>query len=72
MTDATDPPKAEDIETDDGEAAAAPVWDAVEVMRTRAAATREERDAAIAELRDAMSDQQVLDKFGINLHQIEE
>lgn len=70
MTDAVDPPQGHDSETDDEDDA--PVWDAVEVMRARAAATHQERDAAIAELRAAHSDQQILDEFGIDLRQIEE
>jgi hypothetical protein len=65
MTDATEPDA-------DGDETEAPVWDAVAVMRARAAATRQDRDAAIAELRDAMSDEQIRDEYGIDLNQIEE
>jgi hypothetical protein len=65
MTDATEP-DADGAETE------VPVWDAVAVMRARAAATRQDRDAAIDELREAMSDEQIRDEYGIDLNQIEE
>jgi hypothetical protein len=47
-------------------------WDAVEVMRRRADASRKERDASIAQLRAELGDDEVLDQFGIDLHGIEE
>jgi hypothetical protein len=46
-------------------------WDAEELMRARAAQTRRERDQAIAELRESINDDQVLDEFGIDLGEIE-
>jgi hypothetical protein len=46
-------------------------WDAEELMRARAAQTRRERDQAIAELRESIDDDQVLDEFGIDLGEIE-
>lgn len=70
MSDVTSPPEPDDDETEDE--ARAPAWDAVEVMRTQAAKTRQDRDAAIAELRESTSDEQILDEFGIDLKQIEE
>lgn len=48
-----------------------PAWDADAIMRQRAAATRAERDAAIADLRDSMSDEEIRADFGIDLDQIE-
>lgn len=47
------------------------VWNAEELMRTRAAQTRRERDQAIAEWRESTDDEQVLDEFGIDLGEIE-
>lgn len=46
-------------------------WDPAEVMRDRAAATRRDRDEAIAELRATLSDDQIMDDFGIDLGEIE-
>lgn len=45
--------------------------DTAEVLRGRAAETRAERDEAIAQLRETMSDEEILDTFGIDLHEIE-
>ncbi len=45
--------------------------DAVEVLRGRAAETRLERDEAIAQFREAMTDEEILDTFGIDLPEIE-
>ena len=47
------------------------VWDPRQVMQDRATATRRHRDAAIADLRDEMSDDEVLAEFGIDLGEIE-
>ena len=49
----------------------APVWDPRQVMRDRAAATRKQRDDSIAQLRESMDDEEILDEFGINLDGIE-
>jgi hypothetical protein len=46
-------------------------WDAVEVLRGRAAESREERDKAIAQLRETMTDEEILDNFGIDLPEID-
>lgn len=46
-------------------------WDPQAVIRERAAVTRTERDQAIAELREVMDDDEILDEFGINLDEIE-
>lgn len=47
------------------------VWDPRQVMRDRAAATRKQRDDSIAQLRESMGDEEILDEFGINLDGIE-
>ena len=70
MSDATDPPIT-DTDQDVADEEAGTGWDAADVMRARAAATRTDRDAAITELRAGMSDQDILDEFGINLPEIE-
>lgn len=49
-----------------------PQWEASKIMRERADASRQERDAAIADLRGEMSDEEVLDELGIDLGQIED
>ena len=59
------PPPDEQSSGSDGE------WDAVEVLRGRAAESREERDEAIAQLRETMTDEEILDAFGIDLPEIE-
>lgn len=46
-------------------------WDSRAIMRERAAVTRKDRDQAIADLRGAMGDEEILEEFGINLDQIE-
>lgn len=46
-------------------------WDATEVMRGRAAETRQARDESIAELRASADDDQIRDEFGIDLGEIE-
>lgn len=70
MPDAADEPETAAPELDDENEG--PAWDAVEVMRERAAAARHDRDSAINELRESMSDEQMLHDFGINLREIEE
>ena len=47
------------------------VWDPRQVMRDRAAATRKQRDESIAQLRESMDDEEILDEFGVNLDGIE-
>lgn len=61
-----------DDEADASDAAAGPPWDAVEVLRRRAAEARRERDAAIRDLRDTMSDDEILEEFGIDLKALED
>ena len=66
MPDSPEPPPAdEQASGSDGE------WDAVEVLGGRAAESREERDEAIAQLRETMTDEEILDAFGIDLPEIE-
>ena len=47
------------------------VWDAVDVLRSRAASSRAERDEAIADLRQSMTDGEFREDFGIDLREIE-
>lgn len=47
------------------------IWDPRNVMRDRAKATRRQRDKAIADLRADMTDDEVLEEFGIDLGEIE-
>ena len=66
MPDSPEPSPADELASgSDGE------WDAVEVLRGRAAESREERDKAIAQLRETMTDEEILDNFGIDLPEIE-
>ena len=46
-------------------------WVAAEVMRLRAEEARTARDDAISQLRASMTDDQILDEFGIDLGEIE-
>lgn len=46
-------------------------WDAAEVMGRRAVLAREQRDRSLAELREAITDEQALEQFGIDLREIE-
>lgn len=46
-------------------------WDALEVMRARAEASRTDRDEAISTLRESMTDDEIRDDFGIDLREIE-
>ena len=46
-------------------------WDAAEVMRLRAEEARTARDDAISQLRASMTDEEILDEFGIDLGEIE-
>lgn len=48
-----------------------PVWDPAQILRDRATATRKNRDASIEDLRQTMSDEEILHEFGINLREIE-
>lgn len=64
-----DTPPTESAPTDGP--AAETGWDSSEVMRERAAETRQQRDQAISELRDSKDDEQILDEFGIDLGEIE-
>ena len=63
MTEETTPP----ARSDDGNSR----WDAVEVMRLRAEEARQDRDEAIANLRQSMSDDEILEEFGIDVREIE-
>ena len=62
-----DDPKPRDLE----EGHEGTSWDALEVMRARAAASRTNRDEAISTLRESMSDDEIRDGFGIDLREIE-
>jgi hypothetical protein len=44
---------------------------AAEVLRGRAAEARRQRDATIAQLRQRMTDEEILNTFGIDLPEIE-
>ena len=46
-------------------------WDPHKILRDRAAATRQDRDQSLAELRSAMDDDEIRDEFGIDLGEIE-
>lgn len=46
-------------------------WDALEVMRARADASRTDRDEAIRTLRESMTDDEIREDFGIDLREIE-
>jgi hypothetical protein len=46
-------------------------WDALEVVRARAAEAKARRDASVAELRGLMDDQEVLEEFGIDLSRLD-
>ena len=46
-------------------------WDGAEVMRLRAEEARTARDDAISQLRASMTDEEILDEFGIDLGEIE-
>jgi hypothetical protein len=48
-----------------------PPWNAVSITQQRAELSRAGRDAAIEDLRQQMSEQQILTQFGIDLGQIE-
>lgn len=64
--------------TDDGqelddmeEAAGDAGWDSLDVLRSRAAASRGKRDDAIKDLRRSMTDAEIREDFGIDLRGIE-
>ena len=59
--------KLNDLEEGQGETS----WDALEVMRARAEASRTDRDDAISTLRESMTDDEIRDDFGIDLREIE-
>ena len=66
MADSPEPPPTKEPAGEaDGER------DAAEVLRGRAAESRKERDEAIAQLRETMTDEEILDNFGIDLPEIE-
>lgn len=46
-------------------------WEAIEVLQARAWDAAARRDASIAELRQAMDDEEVLAEFGIDLSRLE-
>lgn len=54
-----------------GDVTGARPWEAAEVMRLRAEKARAERDNSISQLRESMTDDDVLAEFGINLGEIE-
>ncbi|QDP95279.1 hypothetical protein FOE78_04580 [Microlunatus elymi] len=47
-----------------------PTWDPVKITERRAEEARTQRDAAIADLRDSMDDDEILNEFGLDLGQI--
>lgn len=47
-------------------------WDADEVLRARAAHAKDQRDNSVVDLRDVMSDAEVLDVFGVDLSRLED
>jgi hypothetical protein len=63
---------SDDDQTPAANPAAERRWDPVEIMRARAAATREQRDRSIAELRQHLSDVEILEGFGLNLDELDE
>lgn len=67
MPDDTPESPSDEPEADSGQR----VWDPRQVMRDRAAATRKQRDDSIAQLRESMDDEEILDEFGVNLDGIE-
>ena len=67
MSDDTPESPPEEPDADSGQR----MWDTRQVMRDRAAATREQRDDSIAQLRESMDDEEILDEFGINLDGVE-
>jgi len=62
-----DDPDLNDLEEGQGETS----WNALEVMRARAEASRTDRDEAIGTLRESMTDDEIRDDFGIDLREIE-
>jgi len=46
-------------------------WDPHKIMHDRAAATRQDRDQSLAELRSALDDDEIRDEFGLDLGEIE-
>lgn len=59
------------VEPDDlDEGQSQPPWDAAEVMRARAEASRARRDDAIGELRESMTDEEIREDFGIDLREL--
>ena len=46
-------------------------WDALEVLRARAATSRLERDESIKSLRESMTDAEIREEYGLDLHGIE-
>lgn len=58
-------------QTPPGDDQTEPIWDPAQILRDRAAATRRARDVSIEDLRQTMSDEEILDEFGINLDGIE-
>ncbi|GAA3623645.1 hypothetical protein [Microlunatus ginsengisoli] len=49
-----------------------PGWEALEILRARVREAEARRDASIADLRQEMGDQDVLDEFGIDLSRLED
>ncbi|MBA8792852.1 hypothetical protein FHX74_000446 [Friedmanniella endophytica] len=49
-----------------------PAWDPSEILRQRACRSRAEADAALGELRESMSDKEILDEFGIDVARFED
>lgn len=45
-------------------------WDALDILRSRERAAAERRDASVAELRQEIDDEAVLNDFGIDLSRL--
>ena len=74
MTDHPRPPEGEDMTDSDNptDTSGGSDWAALDILRSRARAAAERRDASIAELRQEIDDANVLDEFGIDLSRLED
>ena len=60
------------IDTEQGPPGREPAADPLEILRARAREAEERRDGSIAELRQVVGDDDVLDEFGIDLSRLED
>lgn len=49
-----------------------PTWDPVAILRQRADQAASDRDASVSDLRGSMSDEAILEEFGLDLGEIED